>query len=147
LLGLVDNANALFIFINQYRANISTMARSEKKPYGPYALRYFSRITLELARIRTDEDKLYIQATVAKNKQGGGNQKCEYIMLNGKGLGPEFDILSLALEYDIIQKAGAWYEYNGQKAQGMDNCVLTYDMKQIALEVDERIREDLNGRS
>jgi len=147
LLGLVDNANALFIFINQYRANISTMARSEKKPYGPYALRYFSRITLELARIRTDEDKLYIQATVAKNKQGGGNQKCEYIMLNGKGLGPEFDILSLALEYDIIQKAGAWYEYNGQKAQGMDNCVLTYDMKQIALEVDKRIREDLNGRS
>jgi recombination protein RecA len=123
------------------------MARSEKKPYGPYALRYFSRITLELARIRTDEDKLYIQATVAKNKQGGGNQKCEYIMLNGKGLGPEFDILFLAMEYDIIQKAGAWYEYNGQKAQGMDNCVLTYDMKQIALEVDKRIREDLNGRS
>lgn len=147
LLGLVDNANALFIFINQYRANISSMARSEKKPYGPYALRYFSRITLELARIRTDEDKLYIQATVAKNKQGGGNQKCEYIMLNGKGLGPEFDILFLAMEYDIIQKAGAWYEYNGQKAQGMDNCVLTYDMKQIALEVDKRIREDLNGRS
>lgn len=147
LLGLVDNANALFIFINQYRANISTMARSEKKPYGPYALRYFSRITLELAKIRTEEEKLHIQVTVAKNKQGGGNHKCEYVMLNGKGLGPEYDVLSLALEYDIIQKAGAWYEYKGQKAQGMDNCVLIYDMKQIALEVDERIREDLDGRS
>lgn len=147
LLGLVDNANGLFIFINQYRANISTMARSEKKPYGPYALRYFSRITLELAKIRTEEEKMHIQVTVAKNKQGGGNQKCEYIMLNGKGLGPEYDVLSLALEYDIIQKSGAWYEYQGQKAQGMDNCAALFDLKQIAELVDERIKEDLSERS
>jgi len=147
LLGLVDNANALFIFINQYRANISTMARSEKKPFGPYALRYFSRITLELARIRTEEEKLHIQVTVAKNKQGGGNQKCEYIMLNGRGLGPEYDLLFLALEYDIIQKAGAWYEYQGQKAQGLDNCVALYNLAQIGQQVDIRIKEELSERS
>ena len=131
LVGLVDNAKCLMIFINQYRANISPMARTNKKPYGPYSLRYNSGVIIELVRIKTDEDLVTIQATVSKSKQGGTGMKCEYIMKQGQGLAPEYDILSLALEYGIIRKAGSWYEYNGAKAQGLDSCVQLFDLEEI----------------
>lgn len=131
LVGLVDNAKCLMIFINQYRANISPMARTNKKPYGPYSLRYNSGVIIELVRIKTDEDLVTIQATVSKSKQGGTGMKCEYIMKQGQGLAPEYDILSLALEYGIIRKAGSWYEYNGMKAQGLDSCVQLFDLEEI----------------
>ena len=131
LVGLVDNAKCLMIFINQYRANISPMARTNKKPYGPYSLRYNSGVIIELVRIKTDEDLVTIQATVSKSKQGGTGMKCEYIMKQGQGLAPEYDILSLALEYGIIRKAGSWYEYNGTKAQGLDSCVQLFDLEEI----------------
>jgi recombination protein RecA len=143
LIGPVDNADALFIFINQYRANISPMARSEKKPFGPRSLRYFSRIILDLVKIKNEEEKSHIQATVSKNKQAAEGQKCEYIMLKGKGLAPSYDLMSLALEYDIIQKSGAWYEYQGQKAQGMDNCVLIFDLESLSEKIDKCLEEQL----
>jgi recombination protein RecA len=143
LIGPVDNADALFIFVNQYRANLSPMARSDKKPFGPRSLRYFSRIILDLVKIRNEEDKSHIQATVSKNKQAAEGRRCDYLMLKGKGLAPAYDLMSLALEYDIIHKSGAWYEYQGQNAQGMDNCVLVFDLESIAAQVDKCLEEEL----
>ena len=143
LIGPVDNADALFIFVNQYRANLSPMARSDKKPFGPRSLRYFSRIILDLVKVRNEEDKSHIQATVSKNKQAAEGRRCDYLMLKGKGLAPAYDLMSLALEYDIIHKSGAWYEYQGQKAQGLDNCVLTFDLESIASQVDKCLEEEL----
>lgn len=143
LIGPVDNADALFIFVNQYRANLSPMARSDKKPFGPRSLRYFSRIILDLVKVRNEEDKSHIQATVSKNKQAAEGRRCDYLMLKGKGLAPAYDLVSLALEYDIIHKSGAWYEYQGQKAQGLDNCVLTFDLESIASQVDKCLEEEL----
>lgn len=142
LIGPVDNADALFIFINQYRANLSPMARSEKKPFGPRSLRYFSRMILELVKIKNDDEKSHIQVTVAKNKQAGEGQKCDYIMLKGKGIAAVYDLLSLAIDYGIINKSGAWYEYQGQKAQGLDNCAQLFDLIAVAAEVDKLMKED-----
>jgi recombination protein RecA len=138
LVGLVDNAKALMIFINQYRANLSPMARSNKKPFGPYSLRYNSGVIIELVRIKTENDLLTIQATVTKSKQGGNGTRCEYMMRQAKGLAPEFDILALALEYGIIRKAGAWYEFKGQKVQGLENCVQQLDLAELRRLVLER---------
>lgn len=135
LVGLVDNAKCLMIFINQYRANISPMARTNKKPFGPYSLKYNSGVIIELVRTKTDGDLVTIQATVSKSKQGGTGNKCEYTMRQGQGLAPDYDIIALALEYGIIRKAGAWYEYEGQKAQGVDNSIQLFDMEEIKQKV------------
>jgi recombination protein RecA len=94
-------------------------------------------------KIKNEEEKSHIQATISKNKQAAEGQKCEYIMLKGKGLAPSYDIMSLALEYDIIQKSGAWYEYQGQKAQGMDNCVLTFDLDSLTEKINKCLEEQL----
>ncbi len=61
------------------------MARSEKKPFGPRALRYFCKIILELVKIKTEEDRSTIQLTVSKNKQAPEGMKVDYLMLKGKG--------------------------------------------------------------
>lgn len=135
LVGMVHNADAMFIFINQYRANLSPMARTEKKPFGARSLRYYCNVILELVRIRNEDEKTIIQATVTKNKQSGEGNRCEYVMRKGCGLAPEYDLLALALEYGIITKAGAWYEYAGKKAQGLDNCIQQFDMDEIRKQV------------
>jgi recombination protein RecA len=135
LVGLVDTAQALFIFVNQYRANISPMARTMKKPYGPYSLRYSSGIIIELVRLKTEDQLTTVQATVTKSKQGVTGNRTEYMMRQGKGLAADLDLLSLALEAGIIKKAGSWYEYNGTKAQGLSAAAELFDLADIRSKV------------
>lgn len=144
LIGLVDNSDALFVFINQYRANLSPMARSEKKPYGPRALRYFCKIILELVKIKTEEDRSTIQLTVSKNKQAAEGMKIEYLMLKGKGISALHDIFYLGVELGLITKAGSWYEFNGQKAQGIDSAIALFDMEYIKSKVEVELNNELS---
>jgi recombination protein RecA len=139
LLGLVDNSDALFIFINQYRANLSPMARSEKKPFGPRALRYFSKIILELVKIKTEETRSTIQLTVSKNKQAAEGMKVEYTMIKGQGVSANHDIMDLAIEQGIVKKSGSWFEYNGVKAQGSDSAIALFPMDEIRLLVEREL--------
>jgi recombination protein RecA len=139
LLGLVDNSDALFIFINQYRANLSPMARSEKKPFGPRALRYFSKIILELVKIKTEETRSTIQLTVSKNKQAAEGMKVEYTMIKGQGVSANHDIMDLAIEQGIVRKSGSWFEYNGVKAQGSDSAIALFPMDEIRLLVEREL--------
>jgi recombination protein RecA len=118
------------------------MARTNKKPYGPYSLRYNSGVIVELVRIKTDGDLVTIQATVSKSKQGGTGMKCEYIMRQGRGLAPEYDLLALGLEYGIIRKAGSWYEYNGVKAQGLESCIQLFNLEEIKEHVMKGTRDE-----
>ncbi len=131
LVGLVDTAQTLFIFVNQYRANISPMARTMKKPYGPYSLRYSSGVIIELVRIKTEESLITIQATVSKSKQGVTGNRVEYMMRQGQGLAADLDLLTLALEAGVVKKAGSWYQFGKQKAQGLQNAADTFDLAQI----------------
>ena len=137
LVGVVDAAQALFIFVNQYRANISPMARTIKKPYGPYSLRYSAGVILELVRLRTEDELITIQATVTKSKQGVTGNRTEYIMRQGKGLAADLDLLTLALEAGIVKKAGSWYEYEGTKAQGLSAAAATFDLAELRKKVIE----------
>jgi len=143
LIGLVDNSDALIIFINQYRANLSPMARSEKKPFGPRALRYFCKIILELAKIKNEDDRSTIQLTVSKNKQAPEGMKTEYYMKKGKGIAAQHDVFSLAVELGHIKKSGSWFEYNGVKAQGADSSIELFPMTEIRTKVEEDLRNEL----
>lgn len=146
LIGLVDNSDALFIFINQYRANLSPMARSEKKPFGPRALRYFCKIILELVRVKSEDDRSTIQLTVSKNKQAPEGMKVDYLMLKGKGCSQAHDIFYLAVEMGIVTKSGSWYEYKGQKSQGIDSAIATFPMDEIKAKVEQELENELRPR-
>lgn len=145
LLGLLDNANALMIVINQFRANISTMSRKEKKYYGPRALQYYSAIIVELARIKNAEGVTTVQATIAKNKQGAEGNITTFAMQHGRGLDVAGDILALALECGIISKAGAWYMWGDIKAQGLEQAKARFDIEEIRLSVLKCMPLTING--
>jgi recombination protein RecA len=146
LLGLVDNSDALFVFINQYRANISPMARSEKKPYGTRALRYFSKIILELVKIKNEDDRSTIQLTVSKNKQAPEGQKVEYYMRKGQGMSAMHDVFACAVDAGMIRKNGSWFEYEGHKAQGADSAIALFPMDEIKKKVEAELSNDLTTK-
>lgn len=144
IIGLVDNADAVVFFINQYRANLSPMARSEKKPFGPRALRYYSKIILELVKIKTEDTRSTIQLTVTKNKQSAEGSRIEYFMKKGNGVSGPLDVFFLAIEFGIVRKSGSWFEYDGVKAQGMESAVETFPMDQIKLDVEKELMNELS---
>jgi recombination protein RecA len=146
LLGLVDNSDALFVFINQYRANISPMARSEKKPYGTRALRYFAKIILELVKIKNEDDRSTIQLTVSKNKQAPEGQRVEYYMKKGQGMSAAHDIFACAVDAGFIKKSGSWFEYEGHKAQGADASIALFPMDEIKKKVEAELSNDITTK-
>lgn len=131
LVPLLSNSGAICIAINQYRANISTMSRKETKPFGAMILQYTVSLTLELARIKNEEDETQVQVTVGKSKIGIERKRAIVTMVYGSGLNYEEDVLTLALEHDIIQRKGAWFTYNDFRAQGMENAIKTFPIEEI----------------
>lgn len=128
---LLSNSGAICIVINQYRANISTMSRKETKPFGAMILQYTVSLTLELARIKNEEDETQVQVTVGKSKIGIERKRVVITLVYGSGLSYEEDVLTLALEHDIIQRKGAWFYYGDNKYQGMDNAIQNMPIEEI----------------
>lgn len=146
IIGLVDNADAVVFFINQYRANISPMARSEKKPFGPRALKYYSKIILELVKIKTEDTRSTIQLTVTKNKQSAEGARIEYYMKKGSGVaGGTLDVFALAVDAGLITKSGSWYEYAGVKAQGVESAAELFNMTEIRTLVEKELADESFG--
>lgn len=144
MVHLVAFADALMIIINQYRSNISTMSRKEKKAFGARSVQYAARVTLELVRIKNEDDKAHVVATVEKTKLGAEGRQVHFQMQYGKGINYKQHVLTLAEEYGIIERAGARYtfEYNGsiQKAHGMEKAMQEFDVPIIQTLVEEKLR-------
>lgn len=132
---LVDSRNATIIFLNQFRANISTLSRIEQKPYGPKMLQYGVSLTIELTRIKNEDVRTTVQAKITKNKLGTERGMCEFDIIYGKGLDIAGDVLNLAVLHGIIKKTGAWYTWNEIRAQGLNQCAEKFDINAIRQEV------------
>ena len=127
--------DALILVINQYRANISALAMVEKKGYGAWILRYLKKATIELTRVKRADTRMYIEAFVVKNKMGAIGQKVAYVIEHGKGIQNDQHIFSLAIDYDIITRNGAWYMYDTLRAQGETNALALFPMDHIRTQV------------
>jgi recombination protein RecA len=139
IVPIVDNYNALVVILNQYRANISTLARSESKPYGPRALGYASSLIIELTRIKNEDLKTIVQARATKNKMAPERKIAEFTLTYGRGPEIETDLMLLAEQYGIVTKRGAWYVYGDLKAQGVENAKLTFPLEEIRLKLLEEV--------
>lgn len=139
IVPIVDNYNALVVILNQYRANISTLARSESKPYGPRALGYASSLIIELTRVKNEDLKTIVQARATKNKLAPERKVAEFTLTYGKGPEVETDLMLLAEQYGIVTKRGAWYNYGELKAQGVDNAKLVFPLEEIRQKLLEEV--------
>ncbi len=141
-------ADAIVLMINQYRANMSQMAHTDKKGYGAWVLRYLKKVTIELTRIERKDTRMTIQAFVQKNKMGAIGKKITYEIEHGKGIDVGQHVLNLANDYDIVNKSGkVWWYYTDDtgkefKGQGEANAVKNFPMDEIRLKVIAAIEKE-----
>ena len=127
LTGAVNKTNCCCIFINQLRQKIGVMFGNPEVTSGGNALKYYCSVRLDIRRIGSikDRDNNIIgnqtRVKVAKNKLAPPFKQTEFDIMYGQGISKTGEIIDLGVEFDIIEKSGSWYKYNGdQLGQGRD---------------------------
>ena len=127
--GNVQKSDTLVIFINQIRHKIGVMFGSPETTAGGNALKFYSSVRMDIRRIGTvkDGDQAVGNETrvkVVKNKVSPPFKQAEFQILYNKGINRLGEIIDRGSDLDIIEKAGAWYSYEGEKiGQGKANAI------------------------
>jgi recombination protein RecA len=115
--------SSLLIFTNQIREKIGVMYGSPETTPGGRALRFYASVRLDIRRIEGVEDGNKIKITTKKNKVAPPFREAKLNLLFGKGFDKGSDLLDhLVLTGEVVRK-GAWFEWNGQKAQGREDAI------------------------
>ena len=147
LTGNIKRTNTLVIFINQIRMKIGVMFGSPETTTGGNALKFYSSVRLDIRRIgaikRADEViGNETRVKVVKNKMAPPFRQTEFEILYGEGSSREGELIDLGVQNNLIDKAGAWYSYQGDRiGQGKEN-VRTWlkDNPDTADEIDTNLR-------
>ena len=150
LTATIKRANCMVIFINQIRMKIGVMFGNPETTTGGNALKFYSSVRLDIRRIGSIKkgDEVIGNETrvkVVKNKVAPPFKQAEFDIMYGAGISREGEIIDLGVQAGIVDKAGAWYSYNGNRiGQGKDN-VREYlkENPELAFEIENRVREKL----
>jgi len=153
LTGNIKQANCLVIFINQIRMKIGVMFGNPETTTGGNALKFYSSVRLDIRRIGAvkEGDEVVGNETrvkVVKNKVSPPFKQCEFQILYGQGINHLGEVVDLGVKCGLVDKAGAWYAYNGSKiGQGKANaCEYLRENPDIANEIEEKIRAELMSK-
>lgn len=125
--AIVANSHTCFIFINQLREKIGVFFGSPETTTGGKALKFYSSLRLDIRRIGAIKvgDKVVGNRTrvkVVKNKCAPPFRETEFDIMYGEGISREGDLIDLAVNHNVIEKAGAWFSYAGERlGQGREN--------------------------
>src|SRR5690554_406103 len=128
LSGAISKANTTAIFINQIREKVGVMFGNPETTPGGRALKFYASVRLEIRRseqIKNGADIVGNKANikVVKNKVAPPFKVATVDIIYGKGVSKTGELVDLASELDIVQKAGAWFSYEGEKiGQGRENA-------------------------
>ncbi|MEE9331377.1 MAG: recombinase RecA [Methylophilaceae bacterium] len=154
LTGNIKRTNTMVIFINQIRMKIGVMFGNPETTTGGNALKFYASVRLDIRRIgaikRGDEVVgAETRVKVIKNKVAPPFKKAEFDILYGEGISREGEIIDLGVDLNFVEKAGAWYSYNGEKiGQGKDNSrEFLKENPAIADEIDAKIRASFKGQA
>ena len=146
LTGTISKTNCTVIFINQLREKIGVMFGNPETTTGGNALKFYASVRLDIRR-RTqikDGDQVIGNMTkvkVVKNKVAPPFQIAEFDIMYGKGISKVGEIIDLAVDFDIIKKAGSWFSYGDTKlGQGRDAVKdLILDNPELMDELEQKI--------
>ena len=147
LTGNIKRSNTIVIFINQIRMKIGVMFGSPETTTGGNALKFYASVRLDIRRIgaiKSGEEVVGNQTRVkvVKNKVSPPFREAECEIMYGAGISREGEIIDLGASQGIIDKAGAWYSYKGERiGQGKENArQFLRDRPETAREIEEQIR-------
>ena len=146
----IKRANTLVIFINQIRMKIGVMFGNPETTTGGNALKFYASVRMDIRRIgaiKKGDEVIGSQTRVkvVKNKVAPPFKQTEFEILYGEGISREGELIDLGVQHGLINKAGAWYSYNGDRiGQGKDNVRnFLKENPEIAQELEAQLREKL----
>ncbi|HZO56061.1 MAG TPA: recombinase RecA [Bryobacteraceae bacterium] len=150
LTGIAAKTNTCLIFINQIREKIGVMFGSPETTTGGRALKFYSSIRCDIRRLAAIKEGEAVignrtRVKVVKNKCAPPFRECEFDVLYGHGISLEGDLIDLGAENGVLEKAGSWFSYGGQRiGQGRDNVrQFLRENQDIRLRLTEELREKL----
>jgi recombination protein RecA len=150
LTGNIKRSNTLCIFINQIRMKIGVMFGNPETTTGGNALKFYASVRLDIRRIGSvkDGDEITGNETrvkVVKNKVAPPFKQAEFIIQYGAGINKLGELIDLGVAQGLVDKAGAWYAYQGNKiGQGKANAMkFLADNQPIADEIEKELRARL----
>lgn len=148
LTGTISKTNCTVFFINQLREKIGVMFGNPETTTGGNALKFYASVRLDIRRssqIKEGENVIgnRTKVKVVKNKVAPPFKTAEFDIMYGEGVSKTGEILDLAVEFEIIKKAGSWFSYGDTKlGQGRDAVkVLIKDNPELAEELEQKIKE------
>jgi len=147
LTSSIANTNTMVIFINQIRMKIGVMFGNPETTSGGNALKFYSSVRMDIRRIGAIKDKEQIignstRVKVVKNKVSPPFKVVEFDLMYGKGISKVGELIDLGAKANVIEKAGAWYAYKGEKiGQGRENAKIYLEQNpKVAAEIELAIR-------
>lgn len=147
LTASISKSKSLVIFINQIRQKIGVMFGNPETTTGGNALKFYASVRLDVRRVTTVKDKDVpigneVKIKVVKNKVGTPFQTAETFITFGKGIDRTAEVIELATNLGILEKAGSWYSLDGNKiGQGKDSVRAFFnDKPEIAQKVEDKVR-------
>jgi recombination protein RecA len=146
----IKRSNTLVIFINQIRMKIGVMFGNPETTTGGNALKFYSSVRLDIRRIGAIKkgDEIVGNDTrvkVVKNKMAPPFKQAQFEILYGEGISRQGELIELGVKEGLVDKAGAWYSYNGDRiGQGKDNVRnFLKDNPEIAQDIEQQLRARL----
>ena len=148
LTAIISKSSCTVVFINQLREKIGVMFGNPETTTGGRALKFYSSVRLDVRR--TESIKVggevvgnHVKVKVVKNKVAPPFKEAEFDIMFGEGISRVGDVLDTAINYDIVEKSGAWITYDKNKiGQGRENAKqYLKDNPQVFNEIEEKVRE------
>ena len=144
--GILSKSNTAAIFINQIREKVGVMYGNPEVTTGGRALKFYSSIRIDVRRgeaIKNGDELIGNRARVkvVKNKMAPPFKEAEFDIMYGEGISKEGCLIDAAVEYDIIQKSGSWFSYEGERiGQGRDKVkIFLKEHPELVSEIYEKV--------
>lgn len=154
LTGITNKSKTCVLFINQLREKVGIMFGNPETTPGGKALKFYASIRIDVRKADAlkDGDGLFgnrTKAKIVKNKVAPPFKTAEFDIIYGQGISQVGCILDIAVEYDIVEKSGAWFSYNGDKfAQGREKAKdYLLNNPEIKNEIELKIREIFKNKT